>query len=84
MLVGFSKLGSLQPLRSVARMAQIAFRCACVWMALAAPVLAQVPEEETPEKTYVPCYLIIFFGVSLGLMMICRAGKRTLDFRRPD
>jgi len=55
-----------------------------VWSILAAPLLAAPSEEPVEEKTYVPCYLIIFFAVGLGLMMICRAGKRTLEFRRSD
>ena len=57
---------------------------AATWLALAAPLLAAPSEEPVEEKTYVPCYMIIFFAVGLGLMMICRAGKRTLEFRRPD
>lgn len=57
---------------------------AAAWLTLAAPLLAAPAEEPVEEKTYVPCYLIIFFAVGLGLMMICRAGKRTVEFRRPD
>lgn len=58
------------------------FACLLVWGISAAQLMAQVPEEAPKEKNYVPCYLIIFFSVGLGLMMICRAGKRTVEFRR--
>ena len=53
-----------------------------VWTIACAPLMAQTPEEAPKAKNYVPCYLIIFFAVGLGLMMICRAGKRSIEFRR--
>ena len=48
---------------------------ACCWAASA--------PEEPPEKTYVPCYIIIIMAVILGLTAICRMGKRSADIRRP-
>ena len=44
---------------------------------------AAPPGEETPEKTYVPCYIIIIMAVVLGLTAICRMGKRSAEVRRP-
>jgi hypothetical protein len=55
-------------------------------MFTASSVLAQrrggPVSEEPQEKNYVPSYMIIMFMVGLGLMLICRSGKRTIDFRR--
>lgn len=56
--------------------------CFLVWGVSAAQLMAQPVQEAPQEKNYVPCYLIIFFAVGLGLMMICRSGKRTVEFRR--
>ena len=41
-------------------------------------------EKEEEPKSYVPVYLIIIFSVGLGLLVICRSGKRTVSFRRDD
>ena len=38
-------------------------------------------EEEAPTKSYVGAYLIVMMMVSVGLMTICRPGKRK---DRPD
>jgi hypothetical protein len=55
-----------------------------MWLAMATPVWAQLPEEEVEEKGYVPSYMIIFFAVGLALLMICRSGKRSTSFRREE
>jgi hypothetical protein len=54
-----------------------------VWLASTATCWAQTYGEEEPEeKAYAPCYIIIMMCVALGLMMICRTGKRSADVRR--
>ena len=50
--------------------------------ALAAPCWAQAYGEEVPEKSYVPCYIVVIMAVVLGLTAICRMGKRSSDIRR--
>jgi hypothetical protein len=55
-----------------------------VWLCMTASSWAQQMEEEPEEKTYVPSYLVIVFAVGFGLLVICRAGKRTTGFRREE
>lgn len=52
------------------------------WLASTASLWAQATAEEPEEKSYVPSYMIIIFAVGLGLLIICRSGKRTTSFRR--
>jgi len=54
-----------------------------VWLGLVASGWAQEAVEEE-GKTYVPSYMIIIFSVGLALLMICRAGKRSISFRRDE
>ena len=59
---------------------------AAVW--LLAPTVcwaqgARGPADQGP-KNYVPSYLIIIFAVGLGLLVICRSGKRSVSFRHDD
>ena len=44
---------------------------------------ARGPMDSGP-KSYVPSYLIIIFAVGLGLLIVCRTGKRTTTFRRVE
>lgn len=45
---------------------------------------AQVPgQDATPQKSYVPSYIIIIFAVVIGLTAVCRMGKRSKEVRRP-
>ena len=53
-----------------------------IWLCSAAHVWAQANEEEEEPKGWVPSYMIVICAVSLALMMICRAGKREVSFRR--
>jgi len=39
---------------------------------------------EPPPKSYVFCYAIVGLGAALGLISICRPGKRRREVRRPD
>ena len=40
-------------------------------------------QEEEP-KTYIPVYIIMIACLGLTLLVMCRAGKRTVDFRDSD
>ena len=68
------------------RYARLLFLClmtmAVDFWGLAAPCWAQAYGEEPPEKSYVPCYIVIIMAVILGLTAICRMGKRSSDIRR--
>jgi hypothetical protein len=74
----------IRSLASVARVWRWLFAVGLSWAMLVATTWAQagLPVEEEEPKTYVPSYMIIIFAVGLGLMMICRAGKRQVTFRR--
>lgn len=52
-------------------------------MALAAK---KKKEEEAPTKSYVGAYFIVMMMVSVGLMTVCRPGKRKdrPDDKKPD
>lgn len=48
----------------------------------ASPLWAQGSTESEGPKGYAANYIIIIFAVGLGLLVICKAGKRTTNFRR--
>ncbi len=58
----------------------------CGYCLMAAiPCWAQAPgEEAVAEKSYVFPYAIFGLGVALGLVAICRPGKRLSEIRRPE
>lgn len=43
---------------------------------------AQVRVAEPPKPRYVMSYVLMFLMVGLGLMLICRPGKRSRDIQR--
>ncbi len=49
------------------------------------PCLAQAAAEEGSDgKSYVSSYFVVGLGIALGLVAICRPGKRNKEVRRPE
>lgn len=67
-------------------MLPIAALVLCHFLASAAPAQKKGKLEETgPQpKSWVAGYFITGLAITLGLVILCRPGTRTQDFRRPD
>jgi hypothetical protein len=59
---------------------------AAAWLLAPAVCWAQGARGHADQgpKSYVVSYMIIIFAVGLGLLVICRSGKRSVTFRRDD
>lgn len=71
-------------LRRVARRAVTAALMLAMLLATPSAALAQKKkkqEEAAPQKSYVMPYMIVMMMISVGLMTVCRPGKRK---ERPD
>ena len=61
-----------------------------IWAAWAEPVLAQAKDEANQAKSaswtvWVIPYALVLLGIGLGLMVVCRMGKRQKSIRQlPD
>lgn len=61
------------------------FAGVCVLLVLVAPAWAQEAATEATGKTsWVLPYTLTVLGVGLGLVGICRPGRRTAELRRRD
>lgn len=62
------------------------FSWLCMLMVLSfnANLFAQDFGQEEEPKTYIPVYIIMIACLGLTLLLMCRAGKRTVDFRDSD
>ena len=48
----------------------------------AVPALAQAEEENVAKESWVLSYFLVALGIALGMVAICRMGKRKKDFRQ--
>jgi heme/copper-type cytochrome/quinol oxidase subunit 2 len=60
---------------------QIAFFALVGWLAVYGVVLAQQPGEKKEEPklnsgTYVMAYMVVIFGIALGMLLVCRSSNR--------
>jgi hypothetical protein len=67
--------------RRIWRRGQIAFLALVGWLAVYGVALAQKPGEKKDEPqinsaTYVFAYMIVIFGVALGMLLVCRSSNR--------
>lgn len=53
-------------------------------LVFAAPCLAQAEPEPEEPKSYVMPYFVVGGGIALGLVAICRPGKRSKTVRAPE
>jgi hypothetical protein len=74
-------------LRAAHRLAVVALLIAC--LLVASPALAAKKKKEekaAPTKSYTFPYMIVLMLVSVGLMTVCRPGRRKdrVDEKKPD
>jgi D-alanyl-lipoteichoic acid acyltransferase DltB (MBOAT superfamily) len=60
---------------------RIAFLALAGWLAVYGVALAQAqqPKKDEPQlnsSTYVMAYILVLFGVALGLLLVCRSSNR--------
>jgi hypothetical protein len=67
--------------RRMWRGGRMAFFALATWLAVSGVAVAQAqqPKKEEPQlnsSTYVMAYILVIFGVALGLLLVCRSSNR--------
>jgi hypothetical protein len=66
--------------RRIWRGGRMAFFALAAWLAVYGVALAQLDkkkdEPELNSSTYVMAYILVIFGVALGLLLVCRSSNR--------
>jgi hypothetical protein len=68
-------------LREIWQRARIVFLALVGWLAVDGVAWAQAPakKEEAPalnSSTYVMAYILVIFGIALGMLLVCRSSNR--------
>jgi hypothetical protein len=74
--------------RRIRQRGQVAFFAALSWLAVYGTAFAQAqkPKAEEPQlnsSTYVMAYMLVIFGIALGMLMVCRSSNRR-DRAKPE
>jgi hypothetical protein len=66
--------------REICRRGRIVFLALAGWLTLHGVAWAQLPKKEEGPKlnssTYVMAYMLVIFGVALGILLVCRSSNR--------
>jgi hypothetical protein len=64
----------------ICRKGRIVFFTLAGWLTLCGVAWAQLPKKEEGPKlnssTYVMAYMLVIFGVALGMLLVCRSSNR--------
>lgn len=71
--------------RSIVRGVSTLLTAAVLWLGVYGTALARPAAEEKEGKgaSWVPSYLIVVFGVGLGMLLVCRSSRRR-ERARPE